>query len=72
MRAPPVPAYLVGTIRVTHPNAWQRYVELVGATFAPQEGDVRFRGAKAIELNGRAYGERIVVAEFPDQAALRR
>ncbi|GMV56970.1 MAG: hypothetical protein AMXMBFR72_00910 [Betaproteobacteria bacterium] len=67
-----MPAYLVGTIRVTDPEAWQRYVEQVGATFPPHEGKVLFRGAKAIELNGRAHGERIVVAEFPDLAALRR
>lgn len=67
-----MPAHLVGIIRAANPDAWQRYVKQVGATFAPHEGKVLFRGAKPIELNGRAHGERIVVAEFPDLEALRR
>jgi uncharacterized protein (DUF1330 family) len=65
-------AYLVGTIRVTDPAAWQRYVERVGATFPPHGGSVLFRGAKAMHLAREAHGERIVVAEFADLAALRR
>jgi uncharacterized protein (DUF1330 family) len=67
-----MPAYLVGTIRVTDPEAWQGYVGQVGATFAPHGGKVSFRAKKVGELNGRAHGELIVVAEFPDLAALRR
>lgn len=64
-------AYLIGTIRVTDPITWQRYVERVGATFPPHGGRVMFRGAKAGQLNLSAHGERVVVAEFPDMAALR-
>lgn len=64
-------AYLIGTIRVTDPITWQRYVERVGATFPPHGGRVVFRGAKARQLNLSAHGERVVVAEFPDMAALR-
>lgn len=64
-------AYLIGTIRVTDPAAWQHYVERVGATFPPYGGRVVFRGAKVHELNRVAHGERVVVAEFPDMAALR-
>jgi len=67
-----MPAYLVGTIRVTEPAAWQQYVERVGPTFGPYAGRVLLRAAKAAELARGAHGERIVVAEFPDLDALQR
>jgi len=67
-----MPAFIVGTIRVTDPDAWQRYVDRVGATFAPHGGRVLFRGRKSRELAGEAHGESIVVAEFPDLDALQR
>ena len=66
-----MPAYLIGTIRVTDPAAWQRYVDRVGATFAPFGGRIMFRAAKADSLSLDAHGEHIVVGEFPDMAALR-
>ncbi len=65
-----MPAYLIGTIRVTDPVTWQRYVERVGATFPLHDGQVLFRGVKAIELNQSAHGERVVVARFESLAAL--
>jgi len=65
-------AFIVGTVRVTDPAAWQRYVERVGATFGPHDGRVLLRGSKARELAGSAHGERVVVAEFPDLEALQR
>lgn len=64
-------AYLIGTIRITDPQSWQRYVDRVGATFAPHGGQVLFRAAKAAELNGSAHGERVVVAQFDSLQALR-
>ena len=67
-----MPAYLVGTIRVNDPQRWQQYVERVGATFGPHGGRLVFRGAKCEELNLHAHGDRIVVVEFQDLAALRR
>lgn len=67
-----MPAFIVGTIRVTDADAWQQYVERVGTTFPPHGGRVLLRGAKARDLAGRAHGERIVVAEFPDMEALER
>jgi uncharacterized protein (DUF1330 family) len=67
-----MPAVLVGTIRVTGPEAWQQYVDRVGATFGPHGGRVLIRGVKAAELSGWAHGERIVVAEFPDLESLQR
>jgi uncharacterized protein (DUF1330 family) len=65
-------AFIVGTIRVTDPGAWQCYVERVGATFAPHSGSVLLRGSKARELAGSAHGERVVVAEFADIESLMR
>lgn len=67
-----MPAYIIGTIRVLDPDAWQRYVERVGATFAPFGGRIIFRGARAASLSREAHGERVVVGEFPDMEALRR
>jgi uncharacterized protein (DUF1330 family) len=66
-----MPAFLVGQIRVTDPVQWQRYVERVGATFAPHGGEVLFRGLKAAELARSAHGEKIVVARFESLQALR-
>ncbi len=65
-------AFIVGTIRVTDPAAWQKYVERVGATFAPHGGHVLLRGAKVRGLAGESHGERVVVAEFADLDALQR
>lgn len=65
-------AYLVGTIHVRDLGAWRRYVEEVGTTFAPFGARVLFRGTDPVALARAAHGERIVVVEFPDLAALRR
>lgn len=65
-------ALLVGSITVTDPEAWARYVQAVGATFAPHGGRVLGRGVLARTLTGEATGERVVVVEFPDLAALTR
>jgi uncharacterized protein (DUF1330 family) len=65
-------AYLIGTITVRDPDAWQAYVARVGATFGPFKGRVTFRGEKAIALSGAAHGQRVVVVEFPDLDSLRR
>lgn len=65
-------AFIVGTIRVTEPQTWQRYVERVGETFGPHGGRVLLRGLKAAELAGSAHGDRVVVAEFPDVESLQR
>ncbi len=66
-----MPAYLVGTIRITDAALWQRYVDRVGATFPPYGGRIVFRGTQPVPLAGAAHGELIVVAEFPGMAALR-
>ena len=67
-----MPAFIVGTIRVTDAEAWQGYVQRVGATFAPHGGRVLLRGAVARELAGQPHGDRVVVAEFADLDALMR
>jgi uncharacterized protein (DUF1330 family) len=67
-----MPAFIVGTIRVTDASAWQHYVDRVGATFGPHGGRVLLRGAKVIDLARQAHGERVVVAEFADFEALMR
>lgn len=67
-----MPAFIVGTIRVTDAEAWQGYVQRVGATFAQYGGHVLLRGALVRELSGQPHGERVVVAEFADLDALMR
>ncbi|MGH6608859.1 MAG: DUF1330 domain-containing protein [Burkholderiaceae bacterium] len=67
-----MPAYLIGTININDPRRWQEYVDRVGATFEIYGGRVLFRGVKASQLNGEAHGDRVVVAEFDDSAALKR
>ena len=67
-----MPAFVVGSIRVTDPAQWQGYVERVGATFGSHGGKVVFRGRKSAALNGEAHGESLVVIEFPDAEAARR
>ena len=67
-----MPAYLIGTIHVNDPQRWQDYVDRVGATFVQYGGRVLLRGVKAEQLSGAAHGERVVVAEFDDAAALKR
>ena len=65
-------AFIVGTIRVTDPGAWQFYVERVGATFDQHGGSVLLRGEIARTLAGEPHGDRVVVAEFADLEALMR
>lgn len=67
-----MPAFIVGTIRVTDAEAWQGYVQRVGATFAQYGGRVLLRGGIARELAGRPHGDRVVVAEFADLDELLR
>ena len=67
-----MPAYLIGTIRVSDQQRWQEYVDRVGATFRTHGARVLFRAIKHTELNGTAHGERVVVAEFDDVEALTR
>jgi uncharacterized protein (DUF1330 family) len=67
-----MPAFIVGTIRVTDAGAWQAYVERVGATFAGYGGRVLLRGEVARTLAGEPHGDRVVVAEFADLEALMR
>ena len=67
-----MPAFIIGTIRVTDAEAWQDYVQRVGATFERHGGRVLLRGAITRELAGQPHGDRVVVAEFADLDALMR
>jgi uncharacterized protein (DUF1330 family) len=67
-----MPAYLVGTIRVTDAALWRQYVERVDATFTQYQGEILGRGMLAAELAGHSHGERMVVARFANMKALRR
>jgi uncharacterized protein (DUF1330 family) len=67
-----MPAYIIGTIRVRDPEAWNAYVARVGTTFGPFNGRVLFRGVKSAVLSGGGHGERVVVAAFPDLDSLER
>ena len=68
----PDAAFIVGTIRMIEPDAWQCYLDRVGATFGLHGGRVLLRGEKVTELAGQSHGEQLVVAEFPDLQSLYR
>ena len=64
------PAYLVGHITVRDPARWAEYVASVPATLAPWGAELVFRGRQAAALAGALPHPDIVVARFPDLAAV--
>jgi uncharacterized protein (DUF1330 family) len=65
-------AYVVGRMHVRDGQKWGQYLAQVGATLAPYAGEVMFRGADAISLDGEEAHELVVVLRFPDVAAAKR
>jgi uncharacterized protein (DUF1330 family) len=65
-----MPAYLVGQIKVKHPQLWQEYVEGVAESLAPFEAQVVFRGKLMSVLAGENQRDLVVVIEFSDRPTL--
>jgi uncharacterized protein (DUF1330 family) len=69
-----MPAYYVGTIRVTNVEIWQQYVSRVGATIEAYGGEIMFRGSRdGGPIPAVSSGSQlIVVLRFVDEAAASR
>ncbi len=67
----PMPAYLVVNSNITDAAKLDEYFKAVGPTLAGREFKVLVATADAETVEGTAAGERLVVMEFPDRAALR-
>lgn len=63
-------AYLIGHITVKDLSKWDEYRGKVPATMAPFGAELIFRGQLAQVFFGRHPHTDVVVARFPDRAAL--
>ena len=63
-------AYVVGHITVKNAQMWAEYRSKVPATMAPFGAELSFRGKLAQVLSGTHSHTDVVVASFPDRAAL--
>lgn len=61
-----MPAYAIGRITVTDPDAWAQYRAGVGPTLAPYGGEVVMRGTQAQSCAGEEQHHDVVVLRFPD------
>ena len=67
-----MPAYVVAEVEVTNPAGYESYRPLAGASVAQYGGKFVVRGGKAELIEGSQEPARIVVIEFPDNAAAKR
>ncbi|MBI5898624.1 MAG: DUF1330 domain-containing protein [Rhodocyclales bacterium] len=63
-------AWLIGHITVRDATKWEEYRGKVPATMAPYGAELSFRGKLARVLSGSHGHGDVVVASFPDRAAL--
>ena len=66
-----MPAYLVVNSKITDQAKVDEYLAAVGATLTGHECRVLVATTEAEAVEGTPAGERLVVMEFPDRAALR-
>lgn len=66
-----MPGYIVVTVEITDPAAYQAYSSQVEATLEPYGGRFLVRGGRLEELEGEWYMPRLVVLEFPSTDAAR-
>ncbi len=67
-----MPAYIIGVIDIHSPEAYQEYGARVPAVVEKFGGRYLVRGGDHDMLEPGAPGNRFVVIEFPDRAAIRR
>jgi uncharacterized protein (DUF1330 family) len=63
-------AWLIGHITVKDAAKWEEYRSKVPATMAPFGAELSFRGKLAQVFSGTHAHTDVVVASFPDRAAL--
>lgn len=62
-------AYFICTMTVHDPETYRKYTALTPATVARYAGRFLTRGDEVTTVEGAAFGERLVILEFPDRAA---
>ena len=65
-------AYIIATVNVTNPDAYQEYAKLAGPASLKHGGRFLVRGGKKTALEGDIPFQRIVVTEFPDVEAAKK
>ena len=61
-----MPAYVIADVKITDPETYRRYVELVPATIAAFGGRYLARGGTVEVLDGDQQLNRMVILEFED------
>lgn len=61
-------AYFICTMTVQDPETYRKYTALTPATVARYGGKFLTRGDEVTTVEGPAFGERLVILEFPDRA----
>jgi len=62
-------AYMICTMRIHDPETYRRYTALTPPTLARHGGRFLTRGDEVTTCEGEAFGDRMVILEFPDRAA---
>jgi uncharacterized protein (DUF1330 family) len=63
-----MPAYLIFAVTITDPAAYGEYVKHTPRVIAQFGGRMLVRGGDPKALEGKVFGPRVVVIEFPDRA----
>ncbi len=64
-----MPAYIVGTVRISDPEAFAAYAQAIRGLSAEFGGEAVVSGAVAKVFEGESpVGERVVVTRFPSEA----
>ena len=67
-----MPAFLISTVRVTDPEPFKAYVDMIAGLAEEHGGEYLVRGPVTAVLEGDApEGERAVVLRFPDESSAR-
>ncbi|MCC7319397.1 MAG: DUF1330 domain-containing protein [Rubellimicrobium sp.] len=64
-----MPAYFICTMTIHDPETYRKYTDHTPATLARYGGRFLTRGDLVTTEEGPAFGERLVILEFPDRAA---
>ena len=67
-----MPAYVIGEVEITDPQAYQEYAQRVPETIAKHGGRSLARGGAVETKEGDWNPERVVVLEFPTMDQARR
>ena len=65
-------AFVIGHIRITDTAAWERYRARAGDTIEQWDGEIVFRGRRALVFAGEPPADEVVVIRFSSISAARR